>query len=130
MDEMYKGGKRKQAIFSRIADKRSALAVINEVSVTLYIIAAIQIGIGLFSQNNVLIDGLLYGLIGFLLKKFNTRAGAIALVFLALAETVLVASGGGQWGRNLAVSIVILLVGVRAIEATFKLRKFPDIAPE
>lgn len=119
--------KKKNPWFGKIESREDALKVIKDSSNAFYVIAAIQAGIGVFLAPSMILDGVIYAVLGFLLRKFNSRIVAVLLLlFSALAVFATVSNQFGRdgtGGSNIVLAVIILWAAVRAVQATFKLPK-------
>lgn len=77
-----------------------------------------------------IIDGVIFAVCAFLLRKFNSRVMAVILLLLSVAGLVVTGINkfsGGTGGQNLILAVIMIWVSVRAIQATFGLKKFQQI---
>jgi cobalamin synthase len=119
---------KKRDIFSKIETREEALKTIKDTTIGFYFIAILHIVLGYFVGLPVMIDGVLYAVLGFLLQKFNSRIVAVLLLIvsgIALITTVINRFGGGTGGRNILLAIIVLWASIRAVQATFKLQSLP-----
>lgn len=118
----------KVGIFGKIKNQENALTVIKDASNTFYFLAAIQIILGYFIMGvEVIIDGVIFAVFAFLLRKFNSRVVAVILLLLSIAGLVITGInkfGSGTGGQNLFLAVIMVWVSVRSIQATFGLKKF------
>ncbi len=89
------------------------------------IVAAIQLIIGFLILPNIILDGILFAVFGLILWKWNSRISAIILLLLSCATVVITfmnkIGNTSSGGTNVFLAIILLVVAIRAIEATFKL---------
>lgn len=120
--------KKKNTWFGKIETRDEALKVIKDVSNSFYFLAALQIIFGYFIMGvEVIIDGTIFAVCAFLLRKFNSRVVAVVLLLLSVGGLIVTGInkfGGGSGGRNLVLAVIAIWVSIRAIQATFELRKF------
>lgn len=120
--------KKKNAWYGKIETKEEALKVIKDASNGFYFLAALQIVLGYFIMGTeAIIDGVLFAVCAFLLRKFNSRVVAVILLLLSVGGLVVTAInqfGGGTGGRNIILAVIMIWTSVRAIQATFGLKKF------
>ena len=120
--------KKKNAWYGKIETKEEALKVIKDTSNGFYFLAALQIVLGYFIMGReAIIDGVIFAVCAFLLRKLNSRAVAIILLLLSVSGLVVTGInkfGGGTGGRNITLAVVMIWISIRAIQATFGLRKF------
>jgi hypothetical protein len=123
---MVDAEKKKSGLFSKINSREDAFKMVQDASYGFYFIAVLQGGIGYFIQKSMIIDGVLYAVLAIFLHKFRSRVAAI-LLFLMTSISLVVTfinkiGASKQGGGNIILAIIILIVSVRAIEATFRLR--------
>jgi hypothetical protein len=74
---------------------------------------------------SVLIDAGILALLGLILMKWHSRTAAVLLLLVSLGQaTVTVLNRLGvtaMGGKNIVLAIIMVIVAVRAVEATFKL---------
>ena len=120
--------KKKNAWYGKIETKEEALKVIKDTSNGFYFLAALQIVLGYFIMGTeAIIDGVIFAVCAFLLRKLNSRAVPIILLLLSVGGLVVTGInkfGGGTGGRNITLAVVMIWISIRAIQATFGLRKF------
>lgn len=119
-------------LLSKITSKEIALKVIKEASLIFILIGIYQ---GVFSYlagfYNGLIDAVLYILLGVILRMRSSRTAAVILLILSvIAFAVTVSNRMAQTtegGSNIFFVVIMLLVAIRAVEATYKLHgRFAD----
>ncbi len=129
---MQEKGKR-PAVLSRIANRGDALAVVRATAIAFFVIAILQIIASFWVGREMLADASIYVIGGFFLVRFNSRLAALMLLTLAgLTALITIANllgPGPGGGTNVALALIILLVAVRAVEATFKLHKLFAVPP-
>lgn len=120
--------KKKNAWYGKIETKDEALKVIKDASNGFYFLAALQIILGYFIMGTeAIIDGVLFAVCAFLLRKFNSRVVAVILLLLSIGGLVVTAInkfGGGTGGQNIILAVIMIWTSIRAIQATFGLQKF------
>ncbi|MEI6660241.1 MAG: hypothetical protein WCK91_02355 [bacterium] len=118
---------KKNAWFGKIETKEEALKVIKDSSNGFYFLAALQIVIGYFLLGlPAIIDGVIFAVLAFLLRKFNSMVVAVLLLLLSVGAVVVTAInqfGGGTGGRNTILAVIMIWTSIRAVQATFKLHK-------
>jgi hypothetical protein len=125
---------RKRKWFSKIETRDDALKVIKEVSLTFLGLAGLQLALMVFvlRQYAVVYDVAVIVLGVFFLWRFKSRAAAVLLLLLAGAELgVTVANRAGAavgGGNNIFLGLVMLWAGIRAVQASFKLRSLAAAA--
>lgn len=120
--------KKKNAWYGKIETKEEALKVIKGASNGFYFLAVLQIVLGYFIMGaSAIVDGVIFAVCAFLLRKLNSRAVAIILLLLSVGGLVVTGInkfGGGTGGRNIILAVIMIWTSIRAIQATFGLRKF------
>jgi len=121
--------KKKNTWFGKIETRDEALKVIKDASNGFYFLAVLQVVLGYFIMGTeAIIDGVIFAICAFLLRKFNSRVVAVILLLLSIGGLVVTGInkfGGG--GQNLFLAVIMIWVSVRAIQATFGLKKFQQI---
>lgn len=117
--------------FGKIETREEALKVIKDSSIGFYFLALLQIVIGYFLlEASAIIDGVIFAILAFLLRKFNSMVIAILLLLLSVAAVVVTGInkfGGGSGGRNMTLAIIMIWVSVRAVQASIKLHKLGKV---
>ena len=117
---------RKRArLFSSIKTRDDALQMINDAAVGFFLVAGVQAGVLLFTQQTVSMMALIYALLAVVLLKWKSRVVAI-LLFVAAATSLIVIILNllgvlTEGDTNLVLTLLLLWVAIRAVEATFKL---------
>ena len=123
--------KKKNTWFGKIETRDEAIKVIKDASNGFYFLAALQIVLGYFIMGALaIVDGVIFAVCAFLLRKFNSRVVAVILLLLSVAGLVVTGMnkfGGGSGGQNLFLAVIMIWVSIRAIQATFGLKKFQQI---
>ena len=130
---MAEGKKQKKGVFSKIENRDDALKTIKDASIAFLVLAVIQGALGVFIAPSMLVDAALYAILGLILMKWKARTAAVLLLLLAgLATVVTVMNLLGimaEGGRNIILALIVLVVAVRAVEATFKLHgKYANVS--
>jgi len=119
--------KSKNKWWGKIETREEALGVIKDSANGFYCVAVIQVVIGLFLLGvGAVVDGIIFAVLAFLLKKFNTILVALILFVLSMIGVVATGVnqfGGGTGGRNMVLAIIMVWMSVRALQATARLRK-------
>lgn len=117
---------KKKGMFAKIETKDDALKVIKDTSIGFFVVAGIQGGIGFFIAPALIIDAVLMAVLAFILMKWKARTAAVILLVLASIMTITTflnkAGVISEGGSNIILALIVLWAGVRATEATFKLR--------
>ncbi|MBI2042478.1 MAG: hypothetical protein HYT21_01910 [Candidatus Nealsonbacteria bacterium] len=123
--------KKKNTWFGKIQTRDEAIKVIKDASNGFYFLAALQIVLGYFIMRpEAIIDGAIFAICAFLLRKFNSRVVAIILLLLSIGGLIVTGMnnfGGGAGGQNLILAVIMIWVSIRAIQATFGLRRFQSL---
>ena len=123
---MSQESKKRPGMFGRIETKEDALKVIKDTAIAFYVVAALQIVLAFFVGFSVIIDGIIYVVLAFLLQKLNSRVVAVLLLIvtgIGAVFTFMNRFGGGQGGRNIFLALVMIWASIRAVQATFSLNK-------
>lgn len=122
---------KKNVWFGKIETKEEAIKVIKDSSNGFYFLAALQIVISYFLLGlPSIIDGVIFAVFAFLLRQFKSMVVAVLLLLLSVGGLVVTGInkfGGGTGGQNLILAVIMIWVSVRAIQATFGLKKFQQI---
>ena len=121
--------------FSKIEDRDGAIKVVTASASVFIVVAAIQAVVAFFVGYALLVDAVIYAVLGAILLRFKSRVAAVILLLLAIVTAgVTVANATGAklgGGHNIFLSLMVLWAGVRAVEATFKLRgRFAAVSAE
>jgi hypothetical protein len=116
---------KKNRLFSPITTGDDALNMIREASIAFFCLAALQGLLGMALAPAMLIDALIVAVLAGILMKWRSRIAAVGLLLVSgagLAVTVLDRLGvTAEGGKNIFLAVIMLVVAVRAVEATFKL---------
>ena len=125
---MPDANQKKNVPFGKIESRDDALKVVKDASNAFFVVAAIQAALSFLIGFSILFDAFIYAVGGFFLRRYNSRAAAVILLILAvIAAGVTVANMTGArlgGGNNIIVALILLWAAIRAVEATFKLRRF------
>jgi hypothetical protein len=111
------------SMWGRIETEDQALQVIREASKGFFVIAGLQALFGVLIYPPAVLDAVVYGVLGFWLRKTNSRIAAVLLLVVtagALCVTVVNRLGGGFGGRNIFLAAMFCWVGIRVVQAAFK----------
>jgi hypothetical protein len=116
---------KKKVLFSKIETREDALKTVHDASLGFLFVAGLQGVLGLVIAPALLIDALVLGSLGLILMKWHSRGAAVLLLIVSAAQagvTVLNRFGvTASGGKNIFLAVLMVAVGVRAVEATFKL---------
>lgn len=118
--------KKKNSWWGVIETKEDAIAVISGSSKGFYLIAVLYCVLGYFVGSSIIFDGVLYAIFAYLLHKFKSRIAAICLLLLSLISLVSTLDnkfGSGTGGKNIILAACMIWISIRALQATFKLKK-------
>lgn len=107
--------------------KKDTIETISGSSLVFFLIAALQIGLGIFYDPQRILDGILYAVLAFFLYKFKSRAAAILLFLFSLAVFVLTTmnrlTGNNSGSGNVVLAVFVVIASIKAIQATFEYHK-------
>lgn len=110
---------------SKIESRDDALKVVKDSSTGFFVVAALGAAASFLVGSSILFDAVIYGVGGFLLRRYNSRAVAVVLLLLSVASAgITLANKAGAnlgGGNNIFLAFVILVMAIRAVDATFKL---------
>jgi hypothetical protein len=116
---------KKKGLFSSIDSREDALKMTRDAAWGFLFVAALQALLGFLIAPSVLIDAAVLALLGSVLMKWHSRAAAVLLLLVSIGQaTVTVLNQMGVTaigGKNIYLAIIMVIVSVRAVEATFKL---------
>lgn len=121
---MAKAGSKKKGMFSKIETREDALEMTSGAAKGFLFVAALQGVLGAVIAPSALIDAVVLAVLGLILLKSRSRTAAVLLLLVALGEgavTVLNRLGVMKGGNNVILAVIMVIVAVRAVEATFKL---------
>ncbi|MEK7511706.1 MAG: hypothetical protein AAB575_01700 [Patescibacteria group bacterium] len=110
----------------KIDSREDAIKIIKKSSSFFLCIAAIQIVVGLLAGISVLITGVIFLILGILLRKYNNTIIAVLLLFLsalAIIATVTNVVGGSQGGTSVLFAILLFFTSIGALRATLAYNK-------
>jgi ABC-type sugar transport system permease subunit len=121
------GEGKKVGLFTKIETRADALRTIKDACRAFLVVAAIQFVIGVFLAPSMIIDGLVFAALAFILMKWKSKIAAVILLLFStgvVVVTVLNLLGiTSEGGSNVILALIVLIVSIRATEATFKLRR-------
>lgn len=116
---------KKPGLFSVIQDRDGAIKIARDCGNALLMLAVLQGLIGVFLARSLLVNAAIFAVCGLYIRSSYSRTAAILCLLVAAFAAVTTfanrvgASGGG--GKNIFLAVIMLWVGIRAVEATFKL---------
>jgi len=133
--EQYITTSKKNSWYGKIETEDEALKVIKDASYGFFFLAVLQGVIGIVLGMDIWLDAILYLIFAAILLKFKSRIVAVLLLLLtgaALFFTFLNRIGpdpsGKSGGTNIFLALIMFWAAVRAIQATFKLRKIKQVS--
>lgn len=119
------------SMFGKIETEEQALQVIREASKGFFWLAGMQAVLALLIYPAAVLDAALYAILGYWLRKSNSKVAALLLLLIALGAlgvTVMnrLGVGEGMGGRNIFLAVIVFWVSVRAVQATFKISSFGE----
>jgi len=118
-----------KAFFSKLTSHYDALAMVKDTSIAFVMIGCLSLLTALFSSLYGLVDAAIYLVGAFFLRRYQSQAGAWTLLAYAGLMACMVAGklSGATFAANAGgaspiFALVGLWAGVRAVEATTKLK--------
>ena len=112
--------------FGAVHSKEAAAKTLNDASLALYALGAIQIMIGYFIGDGAVVEGMLFAVIGYLLTTMNPRAiGRVLLVvsgFMIVVSSVHAIRLDRSGLDHLAIGLLTLWISLRVLRASRALR--------
>ena len=116
---------KKKGMFSKIETRDDALKAVRDCAGGFFVVAGLQALIGALLAPSLIIDAIILAVLAFLLRQWQSRVAAVLLLILSvliLGMTVGNRLGvTSQGGRNIFLAIIMVLVAIRAAQATFLL---------
>jgi hypothetical protein len=115
---------KKMGMFSSIEAREDALKMARSAGHAFLFVAALNVAMGLLMQPSAFVDAIALTVLGVILVKWHSRVAAVLLLLISLGQgavTVLNRLGVTSGGKNIFLAIIMVIVAVRAVEATFKL---------
>jgi hypothetical protein len=116
---------KKSGLFTPITTAADALKMIRDASFAFFFVAALQGALGMAIAPALITDALIIAVLAGILMKWRSRIAAVLLLLVSggeLAVTVLNRLGiMAEGGKNIILGVIMFVVAVRAVEATFKL---------
>ncbi|HEV7367354.1 MAG TPA: hypothetical protein VGN76_16025 [Gemmatimonadales bacterium] len=115
----------KTGLFSPIETREAALKTVRDASIGFLFLAGLQAAVGLAIAPALLVDAMVLGSLGLWLMKSSSRVAAVLLLVVAVLEAMVTVLNKlkvtHSGGTNIFLGILMVIVAVRAVEATFKL---------
>ena len=87
--------------------------------------------VGVLIYLNAIADGVVYLILAILLRKYYSRVVAVILLllaFLSMIVTILTQAGVIDGiGSNIFLAIIVFIIGIRTVYATFKLKSLSTL---
>jgi hypothetical protein len=112
-------------LFSSIKNRDDALKMIHDAAIGFFLVAGVQAAILLFTEQTYSLTALIYALLAAVLLKWRSRFAAILLLVVAATSLLLIIFNWvgviDNGDTNLILTLLLLWVAIRAVEATHKL---------
>ena len=116
----------KLGFFAKIREEEDAVKIVRAASLAFIAVGCFFTIASVWSSYELWVHGLAYIVLGFMLRQLKSRVIALLLVLLAVMTALIalkVFSGQNiSMALNVILSVVVFGIGLRAVEATFKLR--------
>ncbi|WP_052594573.1 hypothetical protein [Aureispira sp. CCB-QB1] len=110
--------------FAKIETKEDALGVIKETANGFFVVACLQIIIGIILMPAIILDGVVLIVLGLLLRQLKSRVVAVILFLfsvIAFIMTIMNKFGiSSEGGGNIFLAGLMVYISIRAIQATFR----------
>ena len=117
--------KKKKGLFSKLETREDAVKSTRDCAYGFLVVAAIQALLGALIAPSLLVDAAIMAVLALILLKWHSRTTAVLLLLMSLlALGVTVSNRLGvtaQGGNNIFLAVLMVLVSIRAIQATFTL---------
>ena len=118
-----------KAFFSRLTSHYDALTMVKDTASAFLMVGCLSVLTALFTSLYGLVDAVIYISGAFILRRFNSQAAAWTLLVYAVLTALMVVArltgatfAAGAGGASLIFALVSLWAGIRAVEATIKLK--------
>lgn len=115
----------KKILFAKIETREDALKVVKDASIGFFAVAGLQAILAAFIAPSLWMDAIILAVLAAGLMKFHSRLAAVLLVLVSGGEAfVTVMNRLGvmhEGGKNVVLAFIMLVVAIRAVEATYKL---------
>ena len=116
---------RKKGMFSPIESRADAEKVAKESAAAFLFVGLLQAVLAYFVSPSILIDAILYLVLGGALWLWKSRVAAVLLALLATAAVVVTVLNKmgvtSQGGTNIILAVIVAIAAIRGVQATFKL---------
>lgn len=117
-------------MFAKIKSVEDAHDMIKSASLVMYFVAATQVFIAFFATPMAIIDAIAFAVLGYFLNKFKSIVPAILCLMLSLISAyftitnkINAMNGIQEGGTNILLSLIVLIISVRSVEAAYKYKK-------
>jgi len=122
---VVKDRRKRRGIFAIIRSRDDALHVVADAAIAFLAAAVVLVAMAFLHGWQDLADATLYVILGMLMWRFRSPAAAFALLLVAIMRFFVtvgqaIETGAVNW-TYVFVTIVVLFVSIRAVEATLKL---------
>ena len=118
---------KKQGLFSRIETREDALKLVRDGSIAFLVLAGLEALIGVFLAPAMLLDAAIVAVLALIIWKAQSRVGAVALLLVTGAEAVITVlnriGATSSGGSNVFLAVLMLILSIRLVEATFRLAR-------
>jgi uncharacterized membrane protein len=116
---------KKNLLFAKIENAQDATKTIRDAAIGFFCVAALQAVLGLFMAPALIVDAVVLAVLAGVLLKWHSRVAAVLLLVVSAGEAVVTllnrVGAMSQGGKNVFLSVIMLIAAVRAVEATVKL---------
>ncbi|MEM9773685.1 MAG: hypothetical protein AAF902_03835 [Chloroflexota bacterium] len=106
-----------------------AWQTVNEISIACLVLATIYVAMGLFEGGLLIVEGIVTGILGYLLSREMSRAAAVLILWIGLitfSNSILSWLGVIDFGeRNVLLACVGVWCGYKALKSTLTLKGYP-----
>ena len=117
---------KKIGMFSSLQTREDAMKMTRDAAYGFFFVAGLQALLGFFFMPSALVDAVVLAVLALFLLTAQSRTAAVLLLLVSLGQaviTVLNRLGMTQMGgKNIILAVIMVVVAVRAVEATFKLQ--------
>jgi hypothetical protein len=115
----------RKGIFATIENRDDALEMVRGAANAFFLLAALQAAIGFFLFPAMITDAVILCVLGLVLRMWHSRVAAVLLLLMTGVQGAVTALNKlgvtTQGGSNIFLAIIMFVIAVRAVEATFKL---------
>ncbi|HUL03942.1 MAG TPA: hypothetical protein VLV16_12010 [Gemmatimonadales bacterium] len=115
----------KKILFAKIETREDALKTVKDASIGFLAVAVLQALLAAFLAPALFWDASALALLAGALWKWNSRLAAVLLLVVSGGEAIVTVMNRlgmmAQGGKNVILAFIMLVVAIRAVEATYKL---------